>query len=157
MTSIYPTVPQTPSGHPSEHHCLDDEDLVVDRLPVWWLFPWVWSGCVRRTPVPSGLSSIQKDLQKQQSLTTLSYGRFILPIIPQTKGQYQFICLRQRKVANMQLESSTNKSNKSPAVFFLSLFHTLRPPARTRIFFSRQAENTDVKSVLSSATSCNGQ
>lgn len=80
----------------------------------------------------------------------------------ETKGQYQFICLRQRKVTNMQLESATNKSNKSPEVFWLGFFcfffhfHTLRRPARTRIFFSRQqrcaGENTDVKLILSSAT-----
>lgn len=40
----------------------------------------------------------------------------------ETKGQYQFICLRQRKVTNMQLESATNKSNKSPEVFWLGFF-----------------------------------
>lgn len=112
---------------------LDSGNIVVNRLPVRWSFPWAWCGCDRRTPVPSGLCSIQwKDLHKQQSYNSV---RFILSIIPRTKGRYQFICLRQRKVMNKQLESSTNASNKSPVVFYFSTH--CDPPAKTRIFFSK--------------------
>lgn len=124
----YPKAQKTPSVE-----CFDCDNIAVNRLPVRWSFPWVWSGCVRRTLVPSGLCSIQwKDLHKQ---ATLSYNWFILSIIPRTKGQYHFICLRQRKVTNKQLESPKKPSNKFPVVFFFSTH--CGPPAKTRIFFSR--------------------
>lgn len=149
----YSTVPKAPSVKSFGHYCFDSDHIAVNRLPVKWSFPWVWSGCVRRTLVPSGLCSVQwKDLHKQ---AVLSYEQFILSILPRTKGWYQFICLRQRKVTNKQLESSTNTSNKSPIVFFFSTH--CGPPAKTKIYFFKASalciQNTDVRSILSSATS----
>lgn len=53
---------------------LDSGNIVLNRLPVRWSFPWVWCGCDRRTPVPSELCSIQwKDLHKQQSYNTVMW------------------------------------------------------------------------------------
>lgn len=138
---------------PFEHWCLDSGPTDA-RLPARWSSPRVWSGCVRRTLAPSGWCSIRwKDLHKQQCLTKLSRDRFTLPIAPGTKGRHQFICLRQGKVADMRLESSTNKSNKSPAVLFFSAHCDLQ--LRSKYFFISNQRCCSER-VQKSIPSCNG-